>query len=111
MRITYVFVLLLFCSCTNNKFYSYVYDYDTGKPLKNVLVTVNGVVTATDSTGFFTSNIKSNADCVILLQKEEYAVKKIYRKPDSLGMFSKRNLNKHKIYLFKKESDFSNKRH
>ena len=110
MKIKCVFIALLFCSCSDNKFYSYVYDYDTGKPIKNVKVNINGVVTVTDSTGFFISDIKSNTDCVIVLQKEEYAFKRVYRRPDSLGMFSNRGLKKHKIYLLKKESDFSNKR-
>lgn len=109
MKIRYIFIALVLCSCTNNKFYGYVYDYDTDKPVKNVFVNVNGSITKTDSTGYFMAEIKSNTDCIIVLQKEKYALKKVCRKPDSLGMFSRRNLNKHKIYLFKKESDFLNK--
>lgn len=109
MKSKYIFIALVLSSCTNSNFYGYVYDYDTDKPIQNVSVDINGVITETDSVGHFSANLKLNEDCVIMLQKEKYALKKVYRKPDSLGMFSKRNLDKHKIYLFKKESDFSNK--
>lgn len=105
-KFKYIFLILLLSSCTNNKFFGYVYDYDTEKPIKDVQVNINGIITQTDSTGYFSAKIKSNKDCIILLQKEEYEVKKVYRRPDSLGMFSKRNLKKHKIYLFKEESEF-----
>ena len=84
----------------------HVYDYDTEKPIEGVDVSVNGIMTQTDSSGYFTAKVESNATVVILLQKEDYAIKKVYRKPDSLGKFSKENLKAYKIYLFKKESDF-----
>ncbi|WP_276380638.1 hypothetical protein [Flavobacterium sp. H4147] len=107
MKIRYFLILIvLLSSCTNNKFYSYVYDYDTDKPIKDVYVKVNGIVTKTDDLGYFSADVKSNEDCLIVLHKEEYEIKKVYRKPDSLGMFSERSLKKSKIYLFKKESDF-----
>lgn len=110
MKIEIFFLIFLFSSCSEISFSGYVYDYDKEKPIKDVQVKINGVSTQTDSIGYFTAKIKSNTDCVIELRKEDYASKKLYRKPDSIGMFSKRNLKKHKIYLFKKESDFSNYR-
>jgi hypothetical protein len=73
-----------------------------------VNIIINGNSTQTDSTGYFSINVKSNSPCIIFLERGGYASKKIYRKPDSLGEFSKRSLNKNSIYLINKESEFSN---
>ena len=110
MKTIYILIIIvLFSSCTNNRFYSYVYDYDTDKPIKNVRININGNTTQTDSTGFFSMKVKSNEPCTIYLQRHGYASKKICRKPDSLGQFSKRSLKNKSIYLINKESEFSNK--
>lgn len=109
MKIQLFFVILLFCSCTNNRFYGHVYDYDTERPIKNVNININGDVTQTDSTGYFSMKVKSNFPCTIFLKRKGYASRKIYRKPDSLGQFSKRSLKNNSIYLFNTESEFSNK--
>lgn len=102
--------LLLFCNCSNNRFYGQVYDYDTEKPIKNVIVNIENTTTQTDSMGCFDIELKSNSEYLLLLRIGGYAEKKIYRKPDSLGLYSKRSLRKNKIYLFNTESDFSNKK-
>ncbi|WP_264536982.1 hypothetical protein [Flavobacterium sp. N1736] len=109
-KIKFIFIVLLFCSCTKKEFFGYVYDYDTEEPIENVHIDINGKTTKTDSVGYFCMKIKSNSPCKIVLKKESYAVKKIYRKPDSLGEFSNKSLKGNKIYLYTKESDFSNKR-
>ncbi|TDO72830.1 hypothetical protein EV143_107136 [Flavobacterium chryseum] len=108
MKSQLIFVILLFCSCTNNRFYGRVYDFDTERPIKNVNINISGDVTQTDSTGYFSMKVKSNLPCTIFLQKAGYASKKICRKPDSLGEFSKKSLRNNSIYLIKKESEFSN---
>ncbi|MBS7253106.1 peptidase associated/transthyretin-like domain-containing protein [Flavobacterium branchiicola] len=108
MRSKLYFLLLLFCSCINkDKFNGYVYDYDTEKPIKNVIINSNGGNTQTDSAGFFCINIMSNKNCKIIFKKEDYLPKSIERRPDSLGQFSKRNLNYNRIYLYAEGSDFS----
>ncbi|WP_343697492.1 hypothetical protein [Flavobacterium sp.] len=109
MKKKIIFLLFLLSSCTNNRFYGSIYDYDTDKPIKNVTVNINNIKTQTDSLGSFVVEIKSNRDCIILLQKDGYADKKVYRKPDSLGKFSKKYFKNNKIYLFKKDSEFLNK--
>ena len=109
MKITFIFILLLLCSCTKKELFGYVYDYDTEKPIKNVHIDINGDATKTDSTGYFCMKIKPNSACTIVLKKESYATKKLYRKPDSLGEFSSKSLKANKIYLYNKKSDFSNK--
>ncbi|KUJ60523.1 hypothetical protein AR687_17270 [Flavobacteriaceae bacterium CRH] len=108
MKSQLIFIIILFCSCTNNKFYGYVYDYDTERPIKNVNININGNTTKTDSAGYFSLKVKSNSPCTIYLQRNGYASKKIYRKPDSLRAFSEKSLKNNSIYLFNKESDFSN---
>lgn len=109
MKIKLLLIVLLVCSCTNNKLSGYVYDYYTEQPIKDVYINNNGNEVQTDSMGYFSLKVKSNTTCVLILQKEDYATKKIYRKPDSLGEFSQKSLKKNTIYLFNKESDFSNK--
>jgi hypothetical protein len=101
---------LLFYSCSNNNFQGYVYDYDTGKPLENVYIKINDCIAQTDSAGYFAMKIKSNSTTEIFLKREGYASKKLFRKPNSSGEFSKKSLNKNTIYLYNKESDFFNKR-
>jgi len=86
-----------------------VYDYDTEKPLKNVCIKIDDNITHTDSLGHFSLRVKSNSAFTIFLKRDRYAVKKVFRKPDSLGKFSRRNLKNNIIYLYTKESDFSNK--
>lgn len=110
MKLTIIFLLLLFYSCTNsNKFYGRVYDFDTGKPIKNVHVDINGRTSKTDSTGYFCIKIKLNMKSEIYLKKEGYFSKKIIRKPDSRGRFRKEKINLDTIYLYNKQSDFYNK--
>ena len=106
-KISVIVLLLLLCSCTNNTFSGYVYDYDTEKPIKNVQIDSNGNKTETDSTGYFSIKVRPNKICKIAIRKEGYVSKKVERKPDSLGLFSKSNLSNVKIYLFDKNSDFS----
>lgn len=109
MKLNLIFLTLLFCSCTSNTFSGHVYDYDTNKPIMRAQVEANGNSTETDSSGYFTIKVRPNSECKILFRKEGYAAKNINRKPDSLGIFSKQNLKRNKIYLFNIESDFSNK--
>jgi hypothetical protein len=110
MKNILIFIIVLFCSCTSkDKFNGYVYDYDSGKPLKNVRIIINGNKTQTDSTGYFCMSINSNSTCNMLFAKEGYASKKLYRKPDSLGKFSKKSLKYNRFYLYTKESDFTEK--
>lgn len=110
MKIKFIFLILLLYSCSNNNFQGYVYDYDTEKPLKKVYININDNVTHTDSLGYFNMRVKSNSAFTILLKRDHYAAKKVLRKPDSCGIFSKKNLDKNRIYLYNKESDFFNKR-
>jgi hypothetical protein len=107
MKSKLIFIILLLCSCTTNKFYGHVYDYDTEEPIQNVQIDIDGNKTKTDNSGYFCMKVKSNSTCVIFLQKGGYASKKIYRKSDSLGEFSKRNLKHNIIYLLNEESDFN----
>lgn len=108
MKINLLFIVLLFSSCTNtNNFNGHVYDYDTEKPIHNVDININGNKTQTDSTGYFCLRINTNSAYKIILKKEDYVTKKIYRKPDSLGKFSQKSLKYNRLYLFTKESDFN----
>ncbi len=108
MKTNILFIILLFSSCTkSHNFNGHVYDYDTEKPIQNVDVDINGNKTKTDSTGYFCLGINSNSAYKIILKKEDYVTKKIYRKPDSLGKFSQKSLKYNRLYLFAKESDFS----
>lgn len=107
MKSEFLFIALLLSSCTSNQFSGYIYDYDTNKPIKDVKVNVNGVNSLTDNLGYFELEIESNSVCRLFLIKEGYASKKVIRKPDSLGTFSKRSLKNNRIYLYKNESDFS----
>ncbi|MBS7231148.1 hypothetical protein KHA90_08930 [Flavobacterium psychroterrae] len=109
MKSTLIFIVLLFCSCTNNKFYGHVYDYDTEQPLQNVFIDINGTKIQTDSSGYFYLKVNSNSILKLSLRKDGYSTKNLYRKPDSSGGFSKRNLSNNKIYLFNEKSDFSKK--
>jgi len=106
-KISLIVLILLFCSCTNNTLSGYVYDYDTEKPIKNVQIDSNGNKTETDSTGYFILKVKPNKICKIVLRKEGYSSKKVERKPDSLRLFSKSNISNIRIYLFDKNSDFT----
>ncbi|MCC9065550.1 carboxypeptidase-like regulatory domain-containing protein [Flavobacterium piscisymbiosum] len=106
-KLNLIVLLLLLCSCTNNTFSGYVYDYDSEQPIINVQIDSNGNKTETDSTGYFILKVRPNKMCKIVLRKEGYSSKKVERKPDSLGLFSKTNLKDVKIYLFEKNSDFS----
>ncbi|SHG17417.1 hypothetical protein SAMN05443663_10290 [Flavobacterium defluvii] len=83
-----------------------IYDYDTERPLKNVVVTINKVETLTDSLGYFNVKIKREQPIKIVFIKKGYSTKEISRKPDSLGEFSKRSLKYNKFYMYNKESDF-----
>lgn len=107
MKSKFLFIALLLSSCTSNQFSGYVYDYDTNKPIQDVKVNVNGINSLTDNLGHFELEIESNSVFRLFLTKEGYASKTVVRKPDSLGTFSKRNLNNYRIYLYKNESDFS----
>ncbi|MEP6802951.1 MAG: hypothetical protein ABI892_00405 [Flavobacterium sp.] len=109
MKRILIFIVLLFCSCTNNKFYGHVYDYDTEQPIQNVFIDINGTKIQTDSSGYFCVKVNSNSRLKIILKKEGYSTKNLYRKPDSSGEFSKRNLSDNKIYMLNKEGDFSKK--
>jgi len=106
-KINLILLILLLCSCTKNTFSGHVYDYDTERPIQNVQIDSNGNTTQTDSAGYFIIQVEPNKICKIALRKEGYATKKIDRKPDSLGLFSKSNLKNVKIYLFDENSDFS----
>lgn len=107
-KTTFIFIIILFCSCINkNNFNGHVYDYDTEKPIQNVQVDINGNQVQTDSKGYFCIEVNSNSAFKMLLKKEGYSRKIVNRKPDSLGKFSKKSLNYNKLYLYTKESDFS----
>jgi hypothetical protein len=110
LKVKLIILTLLFCSCTSNTLSGHVYDYDTDEPLANVQIDSNGNKTETDTAGYFNIKVKPNKSCKISLKKEGYETKKVNQKPDSLGLFSQANLKNRKIYLFNKESDFSNKR-
>ena len=105
MKIKYILILLLFCSCTKNTFSGHVYDYDTEQPIKNVQININGNKTQTDSTGYFSVGVNSNSGCTILLNKKGYTTKKVYRKPDFNEELSKRNLKNKIIYLYNEENN------
>jgi hypothetical protein len=109
MKLKIILIVLLFCSCTNNKFSGCVHDFDTDKPIKNVLVSINGNTTQTDSLGYFNSSINCNSSCILDLKKEGYADKKVNRKPDSSEKDNDKRAKKNIIYMFKRDSDFLNK--
>jgi len=110
MKIKFILMILLSYSCSNNNFQGHVYDYDTEKPLKNVYIKINDEVKKTDRAGHFSVKIKTHSAIIILFKRKGYESKKICRKPDSCGEFSKKNLHANKIYLYNKESDFLIKR-
>ena len=108
MKIKFILLILLFCSCKNYTFEGNVHDYDTDKPLKNVEIIINNTITKTDSLGYFSLKINSNS-ANILLKKEGYATKKVYRKSNTKKETHNENLKNAAIYLYKRESDFYNK--
>lgn len=108
MKIKFILLILLFCSCKNYTFEGNVHDYDTDKPLRKVEIIINNNITQTDSLGFFSLKINSNtAD--IILKREGYATKKIHRKSNNTEKVNDKNLKNSVIYLYKRESDFYNK--
>lgn len=107
IKITTIFIALLLSSCTQSTFSGYVYDFDTGKPLKNVTVYINGNLTKTDSIGHFEIEVNSNSNCIINLKRQGYANKNIVRKPDYLEKTKSGKLKNSTVYMFKSESDFS----
>lgn len=102
MKPLYLFLIFLLTSCTKNNIEAHVYDYDTSKPIQNVEVFINGNKTQTDSTGYFSMNVNCN-NCVVLLNKKDYARKEVLRKQGNEVSSSKSDI----IYLYKKDSDFS----
>jgi hypothetical protein len=108
LKIKFILLILLFCSCKNYTFEGNVHDYDTDKPLKNVEIIINNNITKTDSLGFFSLKINSNA-ANIILKKQVYATKKVYRKSSAKEETHNGNLQNFAIYLYKRESDFYNK--
>lgn len=107
MKIKLLLIALVVCSCTRTKFSGFVHDFDTGKPIKNVAVNINGNLTNTDSTGHFEIEVNSNSNCIIGLKREGYVNKKVLRKPDYLDKTTRGELKNSTIYMFKNESDFS----
>ncbi|SEO85687.1 hypothetical protein SAMN05444671_1215 [Flavobacterium sp. CF108] len=109
IKIKLIFIALYLSSCTQNTFSGYVHDFDSNKPIKNVKININGNSTQTDSTGYFSLNVKSKSNCIINLKREGYENKKVYRKPD----LSKRDtIQKNKnttIYMFRNDSEFLTK--
>lgn len=110
MKLNFLFIVLLFSSCTHTKISGYVRDFDNNKPVSNVLISINNSKTQTDSLGYFSLNVNSNSSCVLKLKKEGYAVKQIIRKPYALENKKNDKADKNTIYMFKNESDFSNKK-
>lgn len=110
MKLKRLLIILLLSACNQKKFSGYVKDFDSNKPVSNVWINISSNKTQTDSSGYFSLNVNSKSSCVLKLRKEGYAVKQIIVKAD----FGERNsYNKEKgkvIYMFKNESDFSNKR-
>ncbi|WP_281632010.1 hypothetical protein [Flavobacterium luteolum] len=107
MKSKLILAILLLSSCTNNKFSGYVYDYDTGKPIQNVMVNIIGNVTRTDSIGYFELEVNSNSNCAINLKRQGYAVKIMLRKPDFAEGNKNKKPKKNTIFMFKSDSDFS----
>jgi hypothetical protein len=110
MKLNLILIVLLFCSCTHNKFSGIVRDFDTDKPIKNVLVNINGNATQTDSLGYFNSSVNCNSSCILYLKKEGYADKEVNRNPDSSEKDSDKRAKKNIIYMFRNDSDFLNKK-
>lgn len=102
MKIRFILLTLLCCSCKNYTFEGNVHDYDTNKPIKNAAISINKSITQTDSLGFFSLKINSS-EADIIIKKERYATKKIHRKSNS--KHKDKNVNKI-IYLYNSESDF-----
>lgn len=109
MKLKIILMLLLLCSCAQNKISGYVKDFDSNKPIKDVWVSIHKNTTQTDSLGFFSITVTSNSSGILNLKKEGYESKKVSRKPDSLEKSSDNKTNKSIIYLFKNESEYSNK--
>lgn len=109
MKIKLIIITLLLCSCTQNKFSGYVYDFDNGRPIKNVVIKSDKSTTISDSTGYFVLNVNSNSNAVLNLKREGYANKKVVRKPDKLKKTNEEKVKENTIYMFKSESDFANK--
>jgi hypothetical protein len=105
LKIKFILLILLFCSCKNYTFEGNVHDYDTDKPLKNVEIIINNTITRTDSLGFFSLKINSNA-AEIILKKNGYATKKVHRESNTKEEKHNENLKNSVIYLYKRESDF-----
>ena len=103
------FFLILFSSCTQNKLSGYIHDFDSDKPIKNVLVNIDNNITKTDSIGFFEIKVNSNSSCIINLKREGYANKKVFRKFNSSGRYNIKAVQNKTIYMFKNESDFAKK--
>lgn len=109
MKLKIILTTILFYSCTQNKYSGYIHDFDSNKPIKNVLVNINGNKTQTDSIGYFSLEINSKSNCIIHLKREGYADKNILRKTNMTKKIEDEKPKNKIIYMFKKESDFSNK--
>lgn len=109
MKIKLIFIILLFCNCSQNKVSGYVYDFDSNAPIENVVVKINESATQTDSSGYFNIAVNSNSNCTLNLKKEGYANKKVFRKPDPPKNSDCKKLKDTIIYMFNNESEFSSK--
>ena len=105
MKIKFIIIAFLLCSCTHNKFSGYVYDFDTGKPIQNVVVNINDNSTKTDSIGYFEIEVNSNSNCTINLKRQGYVIKTVFRKPDFREKSKNSKPKKNPIYMFKSDSD------
>ena len=105
MKIKFIIIAFLLYSCTQNKFSGYVYDFDTGKPIQNVVVNINGNSTNTNSNGYFEIEVNSNSNCAINLKRQGYVTKTVFRKPDFREKSKNSKPKKSSIYMFKSDSD------
>ncbi|WJS92821.1 carboxypeptidase-like regulatory domain-containing protein [Flavobacterium johnsoniae] len=109
IKITLIFITLFLSSCTQSTFSGYVHDFDSNKPIKNVSININGNSIQTDSTGYFSLNVKSKSNCIINLKREGYENKKVYRKSDLSKHDTLQKSKNTTIYMFRNDSEFLKK--
>lgn len=68
-----IIMCIMILGCNTNKYYGYVYDFKTEKPLINVDIkdSITNTKTRTNSIGYFNIEINSKSGIILLFQKKD----------------------------------------
>ena len=101
-------IYLLVSSCSNLKYYGYVYDFEIKKPLENVKVydVHDKKMCTTNKEGYFEINYLKNHSSILVFQKQYYKSDTIPSISILSGELSVEKFKGEVIYLFNENSRF-----